>query len=303
MVPGVLKLAAERPVPAAILGAFTIAFSAILVRLADVSPETAAAFRCLYALPLLGVIAVSEDRRFGARSPRDRKIGAVAGLFFGADLVLWHYAIDAVGAGLATVLANLQVVMVAFIAWALLSERPPLRTVLAAPIALLGVVLISGALGSGEAYGNNPRLGVIFGALTALAYSGFLLVLRRSSADLRRPAGPLFDATAVAAVAVVGYGLLVGKLDLVPRWPSHLWLIALAVTSQVLGWLLITSSLPRLPAALTSVLLTIQPLGSVVLGVVILGEEPGPLQILGVSAIVIAVVTATARRPRSRVAL
>jgi hypothetical protein len=33
----------------------------------------------------------------------------------------------------------------------------------------------------------------------------------------------------------------------------------LALTSQVLGWMLISSSLPRLPAALTSVLLLAQP--------------------------------------------
>ena len=48
----------------------------------------------------------------------------------------------------------------------------------------------------------------------------------------------------------------------------------LALTSQVLGWLLITSSLPRLPAALTSLLLTIQPVGSVALAALILGESP-----------------------------
>ena len=41
----------------------------------------------------------------------------------------------------------------------------------------------------------------------------------------------------------------------------------LALTSQVLGWLLISVSLPRLPAALTSVLLLVQPIGSVLLAV------------------------------------
>ena len=47
----------------------------------------------------------------------------IAGIFFAADLIFWHQAIADVGAGLATVLGNLQVVVVPFVAWAVLHER------------------------------------------------------------------------------------------------------------------------------------------------------------------------------------
>ena len=72
---------------------------------------------------------------------------------------------------------------------------------------------------------------------------------------------------------------------LVPTWPGAGWLITLAITSQVLGWLLITTSLPRLPAAMTSVLLTVQPVGSVALAALILGESPTVAQLAGVGAV------------------
>ena len=61
----------ERPVLAGVLGALVIAFSAILVRLAEVSPSTAATFRCFYALPLLGLLAWHEQRRYGPLLRRD----------------------------------------------------------------------------------------------------------------------------------------------------------------------------------------------------------------------------------------
>ena len=64
----------ERPGLAAVAGALTIAFSAILVKLAEVSPSTAAIFRCAYALPVLGALALWEDRRFGPRPARDRRL-------------------------------------------------------------------------------------------------------------------------------------------------------------------------------------------------------------------------------------
>jgi drug/metabolite transporter (DMT)-like permease len=130
-------------------GAMVIAFSAILVRLAEVSPVTAAVFRCAYALPLLGLFAWLERRRYRPRPPRERRIALLAGFFFAVDLISWHYSIGEVGAGLATVIANVQVVLVGVLAWVFLDERPQLRSALAVPVVLFGVVLISGVVGSG----------------------------------------------------------------------------------------------------------------------------------------------------------
>lgn len=283
----------------AVLGALAIAFSAILVRLADQPPSTAAFFRCAYAVPVLWLLARREDRRFGPRPAHTRVLSAVAGLLFAADLIFWHHTIENVGAGLATVLGNLQVALVPFVAWFALGEHPTRRVLVTLPLVLIGIVLISGALEHG-AYGRDPSLGVVFGVLTGLAYAGFILVLRQGGADLRRPAGPLFDATLVAALGSLAAGWPLGELRLEPSWPAHGWLVTLALTSQVLGWLLITSSLPRLPAALSSVLLTVQPVGSVLLGIAIFGEAPTSLQVLGVVTILSGLVVLSARRaPRA----
>jgi drug/metabolite transporter (DMT)-like permease len=281
---------------AGLLGALTIAFSAILVKLAKVEPSTAAVFRCLYAVPLLAVLAAHETRRYGRRPRRDHWIGALAGVLFTADLILWHHSIADVGAGLATVLGNLQVVLVAFAAWAVLGERPQRRIVAAVPVVFTGAVMISGVLETGG-YGRDPVLGTIYGFLTTVAYAAFLLVLRQINRDVRRPAGPLLDATATSAVVSAVVGALLGEVDLVPTWPAHGWLLLLALSSQVVGWLLISVSLPRLPAALTSVLLLVQPIGSVALGVLILGEHPSRLQLFGVVVILGGVLVATLKLP------
>ena len=289
----------DRPTLAAAAGASCIASSATLVRLADTAPATAATFRCLYALPVLAVLMLREDRRYGTRSSRERWLAAGAGVFFALDLVLWHHAIASVGAGIGTVLGNLQVVFVGLIAWWLLAERPSARLVAAVPVVLFGVVLISGVVGSG-AYGDDPAMGVVFGIGTSIAYAGFLLLLREGSRDLRRSAGPLFDATLVAAVLSAAMGPVAGGVDLAPSWPAHGWLFALAITSQVVGWLLIAVSLPRVPAALTSVILLLQPVASVGLSAAVLDERPSPVQLLGCAIVLGGVVAATAARRESR---
>lgn len=289
-----LSFLRERPVLTAVLGALTIAFSAIFVSLANVSPATAAIFRCAYALPPLALLAWYEQRRYGPRAPGQARLAWIAGIFFAVDLVLWHHAIGQVGAGLATVLGNTQVVIVPLAAWLFLGERPGGRVVASVPIVLIGVVLISGVVGEG-AFGADPVLGVLFGLGTGASYAAFLLVQRRANADHRRPAGPLFDATLSAAVVSLLIGLPLGEVDLVPTWPAHLWLVLLGLLVQVVGWLLISISLPRLPAAVTSVVLTIQPVGSVLLGIWLLAEAPSAFQLAGVALILAGLLITTLR--------
>jgi drug/metabolite transporter (DMT)-like permease len=292
-----LRGVGQRPVLAVLVGAVAIAFSGVLFRLSHVSPSTGAFYRCVLALPPLWLLAHLENRRFGPPMRRATVLAWIAGGFFAADLVLWHNAIEQVGAGLATVLGNTQVVLVGLLAWALLGERPQRSSLVAIPVVAFGVLLISGALEQG-AYGSNPPLGALYGVLTGIAYSGFLLVLREGSRDLRRPAGPLFTATLSSALGCAAIGFVVGDLDLTPSWSATGWLLLLALSSQVLGWLLISSSLPRLPAVVTSILLTLQPVCSVVFAALIVDESPSPLQLAGAACILAGLVIATvARRP------
>jgi drug/metabolite transporter (DMT)-like permease len=290
-----LSVLARRPELTVFVGAVAIAFSGVLYELADVSPSTGAFYRCVWALPPLVLIAAWERRRFGPRPARSRYYTWIAGMFFAVDLVLWHNAIEQVGAGLATVLGNTQVVLVGLLAWALLRERPSNASLAAIPVVLFGVILISGVLEAG-AFGPDPKLGAVYGVCTGLAYSGFLLTLRQGGKGVVGPAGPLLDATFTSAIGCAVIGLAVGDLDWAPGWPAQGWLILLALSSQVLGWLLIAISLPRLPAVVTSVSLTLQPVCSVLLAALILGESPSALQLVGAATILAGLLIASLGR-------
>jgi drug/metabolite transporter (DMT)-like permease len=216
----------------------------------------------------------------------------IAGVFFASDLTFWHHAIEAVGAGLSTVLGNLQVLVVGVVAWLVLGERPSRATLAALPIVLVGVVLISGLVGEG-AYGANPSLGVVLGTLTAFSYAGYLMLIRSGGRDVRRPAGPVAIATASTAAVALVVGIGLGDLDVVPAWPSHGWLLLYGVTSQSIGYLLISISLPRLPSVVASILLLAQPVSTVGLAYVLLDETPSPAQILGVALVIGGIAVAT----------
>ncbi|MEO3868418.1 DMT family transporter [Nonomuraea sp. B12E4] len=284
----------RRIVLIAIVGALIISASAPLVRLSGVSPATSALFRCAYAVPPMLLLAWLERRRLGPLPFKGALAAWAAGVLFALDLLFWHHAIDYVGAGLATVLGNLQVFIVAFAAWGLFGERPSRRLVISTPVVFAGVVLISGMFDS-AAYGSDPAMGVWAGVATSLSYAAFLLLMKRGGAD--RAAGPLAHATVVATLTIALLSPVFGGADFVPEWPAHGWLLLLALGPQVVGWSLITFTLPRQPAALTALLLLIQPMTTVALSAVVLGERPSPLQLAGCAVIVLGVLYGSRRRP------
>jgi drug/metabolite transporter (DMT)-like permease len=304
------------PAAAAAAGAACISSSAVLMRLADTSASITALGRCGFALPVLGALAVAERRRGTPRLPsRNRWLARLAGLFLAGDLILWSHAITAIGAGLGTVVTNLQVLIISLLAWLILGERPRRSLVLASPVMLAGLALVGGlgGLGGSGAYGTDPSLGVVYGIGVAILYAIYILILRQAtSAGGTRPgrdaggtrtavAGVLFEATVGATVGSAVGGFAWHDFHLGHAWPTLGWLVLLALTSQVLGWLLITMSMPRLPAGMIGALLLVQPAGSVALSYVILGERPSALQLLGVALVLagllIAVSVGTAKSP------
>lgn len=268
----------------AFLGVVGISFAPVFVRLAAVSPSTTGFFRALYALPVLVLLWLPVRRR-DLRTPGQRLLALAAGGLFGCDLEVWHRSIEAVGAGLATVLGNTQVFFVALAAWALQGERPRRALFVALPPMFAGVVLTSG-LGRPEAYGADPVAGVVYGLLTALFYSSFLLVFRRANAGERSPViGPWMDATVGIVLSIWLWGTLDGGLDFIFVWPAHGWLMALAAVPHVVSWQLIARALPRMPAVETSVLLLGQPVLAVLWGTLLLSERLSALQAGGVGLV------------------
>lgn len=283
---------------AALVGALSISFSAIYFGLSDVSPTTGAFYRAAYALPVLFVLWMTR-RRFDQRPVRRRWLAVAAGVSLGADVVAWHTSIEFIGAGLATLLANTQVIFVALSAWLLLGERPRRTTLAAIPLILIGVALVSG-VGQSDAFGIDPVRGTLLALLAAVLYAGFILGFRHSNDEQAPAAGPLLEATLGAAVGALAIGLVSGGFDPTISWPAHGWLLALALGGQVFGWLLIGYALPRLPAVETATIILIQPALTLVWGALIFDERPSATQIVGAVVVLAGVTFVAVVRARRR---
>jgi drug/metabolite transporter (DMT)-like permease len=246
------------------------------------------------AVPVVAALAVKERQRKGALDTRGYLSAIVCGVLFSADMLLWTQSIPEVGAGLSTVLVNTQVAIVPVLAWLIDREPIPTRFRWALPAILVGVLLAGGIFEHGVS-GTDPTMGTIHAVAAAVCYSGFLFLLRRGGRGGQPLQTYVVVLTSAAAVAVA-VGLLGNGIDITPGWATAGWLILVTITGQLLGWLLVAFFTPKLPSEVTSALLMLMPVGAIVLGALILGERPSPLQLAGCALVLVASYAGTARR-------
>ena len=287
----------QKSMAIAMIGGVVVSFAPILYALSDANPLTGAFFRMVYALPFLLIIILfrkAEDKR----SVNTRLIALVAGFAFSLDFLAYHSTVDWIGTGIGTLIGNSQVIIVTLMSWWLFGERPNLSILISLPIVMVGLVLISGVLDD-DPYGEYPVRGVIAGVFTAIFYSAFLIIYRFANRELAPAVNLQFDSTAGCALGLLILSFLplksiyVEPIDFEPKFPTHGWLLALAILSQVMGWLAIAHSLPRLPAAYTSFAILLQPTFTIIWGILLLAESPSLQQAIGMFLILGSIVAVT----------
>ena len=281
-----------------LVGALGISTAPVLFSLADVHPTTGAVWRFLYALPVLLPLCLLRGR--GALGDRAwLPFAALSGVFFAADMALWHHSVVLIGAGPGTLLVNTQVLWVALFGLLFLHESPSRAFWLALPVAFAGMFLISGG-GLGGIPGGDDRLGLLAAAIASFCYAGVLITLRQSQRASSVPAEATLAVQVLVALALLtGVGFAEGSLPASLAGWQHGWLALLGVGAQAFAWILITVGLRELPGHHGALILIAQPVASLLLGWLILDQSLTAPRVAGAALIVAAILLAVLSEPRS----
>jgi drug/metabolite transporter (DMT)-like permease len=281
--PAPTRLFSTRPeLPATlslVAGAVIISFAPVLVLSAGVGPTAAAFWRMVFGGGALLALAALSPR---VTWPRGRTLLLVlaASLCFCADLVSWHHSIHWIGPGLATILVNLQVFVLAGFGLLVLRERISLRLLLAIPLALAGLVLLVGL--SWNDLGATHHAGVLLGLLAAVFYGSYLLLLRTAQTRSSPSVVATVAVLSLACAAVLGAAaLLQGESLALPDERSAVVLVAYGLGPQVLGWLLITHGLAAVKATRAGLILLLQPALAFLWDLAFFGRPTTPVELLG----------------------
>jgi drug/metabolite transporter (DMT)-like permease len=285
-------------------GGCAIAFAPIFVRLSDTGPVASAFWRVALAAPLLWAWLAAERSRAGApagsraaaiqpgtgapasaiRKPHAQRALLAAGLFFAADLGVWHWSIVYTSVANATLLANLAPIFVTLAGWMFWRHSVTRGFIAGMAIAIAGMFIL---VGPNFAVGGTRLAGDALGALTAVFYAGYFLAIKLAR-DAGESTARLMAWSTTITAAVLLPVALVSPQPMLPHALAGWWvLIGLAIVTQVLGQGLIAYAFAHLPASLSSVSLLIQPVMATLFAWWLFGEAVGPAQLAG-GAIVLA---------------
>lgn len=312
---------------AVMLAAACIGFSPVFVRMADVGPAAIGFWRLFFALGPTAFWAYAEQRAarqraqraamagghpvqpFRSFTPRQFLLAIGAGLFFGADLVLFHAGLAHTTTANGILLGNLAVVFIFVLGWLCLGEKPSRGLFVALVLALAGtgIIITRSAAGSDAATGTTlvaaSAAGDLLCVAAAACYAGFMLfvrILRRQDVASGAPSmggGMVALLSSLSGmVFCLAWAIGAGELLLPQSLKGLLVLVGLGVVAHAAGQGLTTFALGRLPVGLTSVVQLLQIVFGVSLAALFFGEIPPLAVVFGGSLVVAGVLTA---RPRS----
>lgn len=276
-----------------ILGACIIGFAPILVRLSAAGPAATGVWRLAFALPALAFLAQrgsTDAEPTGSGLMALPPIMAIwAGLAFAADLGFWHYALGFTTVANATVLTNLTPIVVTLVAWLVFKEVPQRLFLTGLVLAITGAITLTHGAASAKS-GSNTGLGDALAVGTAFWYALYFLAVRKARQTLSAPL-VMFWSSLAALPCLIIVALVMDE----PLWPTTAlgWLACLGLgLVHVAGQGSIAWALGRLPTAITSLVVLLQPVVAALLGWILFAEAIGPWQILGAALTLSGVVLA-----------
>ena len=217
----------------------------------------------------LWILLVPSLRRAVVLLPGRRALGlllwGIAG--FAGQSTLFFCSLRLIPASLAQVLLYTCPAFLALILWARTGRRPSAARFAAIALALAGTFLCAGPLG-GEVSGSGVGLAIFAG----LWYATFLIGLHRLT-----PGTPAaLSGALIISGAALAYDLVAvasGRYRAPAGAEAWTAIAGMVLTATVFGFALFVSGLKRVGPQVASILSTFEPLGTLVLAAVFLGER------------------------------
>jgi drug/metabolite transporter (DMT)-like permease len=243
--------------------------------------------RFLIAGALLSIVMLATRRPW----PRGRPL-AVAVLMgaigYVGQSVSYFAALNHASAGLVALLLYAYPTLVCLLAAAFLRQPLTRRTLTVLAVSFAGIALTLGG-------GHGTPTGIALGLAAAAFYSVYIVVGARELAGT--------DALASTTVVCLSAGATLALASLVrePQFPQIWWgwaaIAAIALVSTVVAILAFFAGLKRVGPAVASIVSTLEPVVTVALAWIVLGETLAPIQLVGGAMVLASAIWLTRTKP------
>ena len=279
---------------ALLAGNVALALGPWAVRLADTGPVSAAFWRLFLALPFLMLLARVTGQKLGGIPRKTLLLVALGSVAFALDLASWHFGIGLTRLGNATLFGNAGSIVLLFWGFIISRTLPKGMEWLAIVFALGGAGIL---MGESLEISTATLVGDLFCLAAGLSYAIYLLTLQ----DARKQIGAwslLVWVSVFGCPVLLILALVLGE-PVLPGTAGWEPLVALSVTSQLVGQGLLVFALRHFPPLVIGLALLTQPAVAALYGYGVFSEVLGAWDIIGMVLLGSALVFARTEQPRT----
>jgi len=273
-----------------LIGAFLISFSPVMVSMSDLQPTVSAFYRVFIgSIFLIFVIFLNRNLYINSFSVNPYLI--LAGIFFALDLWFWHRSILYIGPGMSTLIANFQIFIIPLISFFIFSMATNKYQIIAIVLGITGLYLTLGYGGSID--NENIKLGFMFGIMTALAYSAYILSLKKNNIEASHEITPLISLFYVSFISalILFIVIKIEGVSMAMNDPSNLYsMLAYGIICHVFGWYMIILGLKTVTATTAGIILISQPIFSLFWDYLFFSRHTTSIEIIGIAVVIIAMI-------------
>ena len=279
-------------------GAVLISFSPIFVSLVDINPTVSAFYRVFIGGIALTLYLLISKKRFDF----NRTVWFflfMSSIFFAADLWFWHRSVIYVGPGLGTLLANMQVFIMMMAGIFLYKQIPTKVQLFSVPFAVIGLSMIVGL--DWKELKPNYQAGIIFGLLTAICYSSYLISMRQAQQS-KTNIIPIREVAAMSLMVSVILAFTVffeNESLIISGINDYLILLMYGIGSHAIGGIMIASALVRVTTTEVGIALLLQPTLSFIWEILFFNRSFTMIESVGVVIVLYSIFLSSNRTTRS----
>ena len=293
------------------IAVLSVSTASIFIRYAQAEAPSLviAAYRLSLAVLLLAPLALTRYRD-ELRSLRSRRLGfaLLSGLFLALHFATWITSLEYTTVASSVVLVTTTPLWVALIAPFALKEPITRPILIGMGLALIGGLVVGlndACLWQGSlvcpSLAEMVRGQAFLGDLLALAgavMAALYLIIGRRLRERLSLVSYIFVVYGMAAVALLVMTIFARQPLLDYKPSTYMWMLLLALIPQLFGHSTYNWSLRYVSAAIVSITLLGEPIGSTILAVILLDEAPTSLKIFGAILILTGIYIATVGESR-----
>ncbi|ANU23780.1 DMT family transporter [Planococcus donghaensis] len=265
-----------------IIGVFSVALSAIFVKMTAADSGVTAFYRMLFSVLIMSpVFLLKYTHEIKKLSKRDWLFASIAGVFLAFHFILWFESLNYTSVASSTVLVTLQPLFAFAGTYFFFKEKLSIKTLVSGAIAILGSVLIG--------YGDFQVSGsALYGDLLALIACALITAYLLFGQDVRKRLSLVtytFVVYSISTITLFFYIVLKGESFGPYPASEWMWFLLLAIIPNLLGHTLFNWALKWVSTNVISIAILFEPIGAAILAYFILGEYLTVSQIVGGSVV------------------